>query len=273
MATARGTRPRDTTARKHRPLLPPPSAKVLQTSRSHFETEDPRRAGPNARAFSPERDSKARPDSFQDSRPRRDRIIEPEIVVALAVMDVAASSPLAQDAEIAAGSRSITVCVSDLRIQAPAAAAGALLAYLDARSLAALYAAGASTQGSVSRALLARARECIAQHARARVASALGPQPGGGDDASDPPPPLSTSRNGSCSWLEALDNVESWALMRTALSEEGPGSARGPAADTGSPDLSSVSVTLPASDALARACTRLRLKEDLSAYTFPYRSL
>lgn len=161
--------------------------------------------------------------------------------------------------------------------QAQAVEAGrGILPFLDARSLSALLRAARAHDPesqedllatTLSTGILKRIFFFIPGLARARVANALllplPPHDNGSVTSADPDVSLYAlpfSRGGLCSWLEALDEVESWGHMRTAAEELVGDPAEG-------------SPLLPSNAILLHNLSFLRLKEDRVFHVFPGKSL
>lgn len=155
-------------------------------------------------------------------------------------------------------------------LQLAVSAARAVLTFLDARDLVALQCTSSpSTSPPGESALLRIAREGVAEHARRRVEASLEVAQSG-----TAAPDLAATRSGSCSWLEALDEIESWLHMRDALLDEPQqGSWPRGAPGGGGGAAGAAALLLPSCAELSRAFARLRRADDLSEYTFPHRSL
>ena len=147
----------------------------------------------------------------------------------------------------------------------PPVVADRILALLDARSIAALRCSGhAYSRGDPEAPLSLLTR--IPIFARLRVSSALGLLSSesascfGAASADDELFMLPFSRGGLCSWIEALDEIESWSRMRASVESVTNDSIDG-------------SSKLPVDAVLLQNMRSLRHKEDLVAHTFPGRSL
>ena len=152
--------------------------------------------------------------------------------------------------------------------QLAVSAAHAVLKFLDARDLVALQCTSlAATSLPGEGSLLRIAREEVVEHARHRVEAALGLA-----ESAAAAPDLAATRSGACTWLEALDEVESWLHMRDALLYETQ-QGSWPRGAPGGGSAGAAALLLPSCGELSRAFARLRCADDLSMHTFPHRSL